>query len=168
MKLFSITSSTTILSLFCSTCLAVRDPQATDIVDFIYNDGTSFIDLEIPLHASVDEDGRSIYEGSKTIPRANIYAAKIVNGPPRVMCEFNARPRNTNSEGEGGRAGELQLETVANIYIMLGLVQYTSPPQDVVEIKCLAYNCNLDEWNAIVASQCVATSARTVTVTRDL
>lgn len=119
----------TILYLFYTGCFATND-----IVRFVYNDGFSYNEIEIPLRATKDERDRSIRTGSSNIPIADIYAARILSGPEDVRCVFEAVSKNLKTVDEKGNP---RLKKVGRaVYKLNTVMQYTSPPQDVVQITC--------------------------------
>lgn len=139
MKLISLSS---ILYLFYTMCLATDD-----IVRFVYNDGFSYNEIEIPLRATKDARDWSIRKGSWNIPMADIYAARILSGPEDVWCVFEAVSKNFRKVDEKGNP---RLRKVGRaLYKLETVMQYTTPPQDVVQITCSVgdfyYNKGLTE-----------------------
>ena len=127
MKFISIP---TILFLYYSTCIATDD-----IVKFLYNDGISYNEIEVPLRPTQDSKGRSIRTGSLNIPTTDVYAARILSGPDDVYCIYETEftyPRGNERGGEQRRLKKIG----RTAYKFNTIMHYTSPPQDVIRITC--------------------------------
>ena len=108
-------------------------PSSPSNVRFLYNDGFSFVEVNIMLRARQDKSYGLIAEGSLYIEIADIYAAQILDGPDGVVCRFRAE--SPNFQG--------QLRTVGYpVFKSDEIENYTSPPLGVTRILCFVMGKN--------------------------